>query len=381
MFRIFNSLNKIQLKQIFILLSVCFCSVLFLQACTSSADSDLNGGNGNGGLEGLIRVENGKLVDGDGGEFIPYGVNSIHVWRDAQHSLNALENEISKTEANSVRIVSAGKSWHWNNQSITANQKRNLVQAAINAGLVPMLEMHDGTCVTQCNMPPVGEDGEPNNRMGLRQIVDEWLEPENLQTLSLFEDKLLLNIANEWGDNNEEFFICYKDAITRLRDAGVKNVLVIDAGGNCGQNPNSLLQYGDDLFEHDPLQNLVLSIHLYGFWRTNDRQFTDWTPPFSVEVIFPQLADLKAPVLVGEFGWDPDQGHVNFNPKRMLEISKELGMGWYFWAWSDGEEYHNVVNTSDYTFNGPGDLTPAGEILVNDPDIGFKHIARPAAGF
>ncbi|TVQ03202.1 MAG: hypothetical protein EA359_10170 [Balneolaceae bacterium] len=352
--------------------------VLMLSNCSSGTDSEPEEDeNGTAG----ITVENGVLVDADGDLFIPYGVNSVHVWRDGEHSVNALRNEINKTGANTVRLVTAGKSWHWNNQSSTASQKRQLVRDAIDAGLVPMIEMHDGTCVTEFDLLPFDEDGEPNNRMGLKQIVEEWLEPENLQTLRIFEDKLLLNIANEWGDNDEVFFEGYKYAITELREAGVNNVLVIDAGGNCGQNPLSLLEYGDALFEHDPLNNVVLSIHLYGFWRTNDQQFTDWTPPFSVEEIFPQLANLKAPVIVGEYGWDPVEGAVNFNPEIMMQISKDLGFGWYFWAWSDGEEYHNVVNTYDYTYNGPEDLTPAGQVLVNDPELGFKHIARPAAGF
>jgi len=356
-----------------------FLSGLILLACSTSTNGTQENGP-NGHLEG-IRVENGILVDSEGHEFIPYGVNSVHVWRDGDHSVNALRNEISKTGANTVRLVTAGKSWHWNNQSRTASQKRQLVRDAIDAGLVPMLEMHDGTCVSEFDLPPFDEDGEPNNEMGLKQIVEEWLEPENLQTLRTFEDKLMLNIANEWGENDEVFLEGYKYAITELRDAGVNNVLVIDAGGNCGQNPHSLLEYGDTLFEHDPLNNVVLSIHLYGFWRTDDQQFTDWTPPFSVEEIFPQLAELKAPVIVGEYGWDPENGAVNFNPEIMMQISKDLGFGWYFWAWSDGEEYHNVVNTHDYTYNGPEDLTPAGQVLVNDPELGFKHIARQAAGF
>lgn len=356
-----------------------FLSGLILLACSTSTNGTQENGP-NGHLEG-IRVENGILVDAAGEEFIPYGVNSVHVWRDGEHSVNALRNEINKAGANTVRLVTAGKSWHWNNQSRTAAQKRQLLRDAIDAGLVPMLEMHDGTCVSEFDLPPFDEDGEPNNRMGLKQIVEEWLEPDNLQTFRIFEDKLILNIANEWGEHDEVFLEGYKYAITELRNAGVNNVLVIDAGGNCGQNPHSLLEYGDTLFEHDPLNNVVLSIHLYGFWRTDDQQFTDWTPPFSVEEIFPQLAELKAPVIVGEYGWDPEEGAINFNPEMMMQISKDLGFGWYFWAWSDGEEYHNVVNTDDYTYDGPEDLTPAGQVLVNDTELGFKQIARPAAGF
>ncbi|WP_372905314.1 cellulase family glycosylhydrolase [Rhodohalobacter sp.] len=359
--------------------STVFLTVLPLLSC-STFTNDTGDDEPEDMAEGIC-VENGKLVDASGEEFIPFGLNDVHVWRDEQHSLNALDNEIKITNANTVRLVTAGKSWHWNNQSSTASQKQNLVLRSIDARLVPMIEIHNGTCVSEFDLPPIDEDGEQRGEMGLKQIVDEWLEEGNLQTLRIFEDKLMLNIANEWGENYEVYLEGYKYAITKLREAGVNNVLVMDAGGNCGQNPNSLLEYGDQLFDHDPLNNIVLSIHLYGFWRTDDQQFTDWKPPFSVEEIFPKLATLKAPVIVGEYGWDPVNGSVNFNPEIMMKISKELGFGWYFWAWSGNSEYHRVVHTQDYTYNDPEDLTNAGQVLVNDPEVGFKHTAKPVADF
>ncbi|WP_194775436.1 cellulase family glycosylhydrolase [Pararhodonellum marinum] len=324
-----------------------------------------------------IRVENGKLLDKNGQEFIPFGVNSIHIWLDEQNSLNALENEIPKSGANTVRLVTAGKSWTWNNQSRTTGQKRALVQKAINAGLVPMIEMHDGTCVTNCDQAPA--DG----KMGLKQLVDEWLEPQNRSLLIEFEKELMLNIANEWGAADETFLSCYKEAISRLRAANVNNVIVIDAGGNCGQNPNSLLDYGNEIFHHDPLKNVVFSIHMYGFWRTNDKEFTNWTPPFSVEELVPRLAMLDAPVVLGEFGWSGEGSAINYNPEILLETCKANGIGWLFWAWSDGPDkpFYGVVDTPDYRYETDGDLSEAGQALVHDASFGFKAISKTPAGF
>ncbi len=360
-------------RGIYIYLAILSC----LLACKSAGiplQSDPSGEAAEKGLN--IRVADGKLVTGSGKEFIPYGVNNVHVWLDEQQSLQALETEIAKSGANTVRLVTSGASWTWNNQSRRTDQKRRLVEKALAAGLVPMIEMHDGTCLEACDYP--ANDG----KMGLKQIVDEWLQADNLQMLKDFEGQLLLNIANEWGGEDESYLNCYMDAITRLRDAGVNNVLVIDAGG-CGQNANTLLNYGNELFRHDPLHNLVLSIHLYGLWRTDNKSFSGWTPPFSVEEVIPQLAALEAPVVVGEFGWTGEGSAVNYDPRILMQTCLREGIGWYFWAWNDGEAkpFYSIVKSDDRISPENVVLTEAGEFIVRDPELGFKVVAVPAAGF
>jgi len=328
-----------------------------------------------------LKVKDGNIVDKDGAPWIPYGVNSVHIWLNEANSLNALSVEIPKTKANVVRLVTSGSSWTWNSQSITADQKRNLLQKAVAAGLVPMMEMHDGTCVAECLLPAA------NGKMGLKEIVDEWLAPAMLQVLKDYEGKMIINIANEWGDNTVDWFNCYKTAIKRFRDAGIRSLICIDAGGNCGQNPNSLLTWGDALFDSDPEKNIMLSIHMYGFWRTADRTFTSWTPPNSVEQVIPTLAALKAPVVVGEFGWDragiEQNKDVLYNPRILMQTCMANGMGWIFWGWYDGNDksFYNTVSTGSYQYNSNADLSEAGAFLVNDPLLGFKTISKKASGF
>ncbi|REG92880.1 cellulase family glycosylhydrolase [Algoriphagus antarcticus] len=318
-----------------------------------------------------ISVSNGNLVDSEGKLFIPYGFNSVHVWLDEAQSINALKNEMPKSGANTVRIVASGSSWTWNQQSNTASKRRKLIEAAIEGKMVPMLEFHDGTCMELCDLP--AKDG----KMGLKQIVDEWLEPANLQLLKDYEGQLMVNIANEWGPEDRGFLDCYKDAISRLRSAGVKNVLVIDAG-RCGQSANTLLEFGDQLFDHDPLKNLVLSIHMYGFWTTEDKTFSEWTPPFDIETFIPRLANLKAPVIVGEFGWEGEGSSINYDPKKALQIFHDNQIGWLFWAWYDGKDkpFFNATKDESYRFNKDSDLTDAGRFIIHDPKLGMKVIAK-----
>jgi mannan endo-1,4-beta-mannosidase len=323
-----------------------------------------------------IRVKDGKLIDAAGEQFIPYGFNSVHVWLNEDAAREALKTSIPASGANTVRMVTSGQSWIWNNQSRSAAQKRELVELAISAGLVPMLEMHDGTCLNECDFP--AKEG----KMGIEQIVDEWLQPENRKLMEDYEGELLVNIANEWGPEDSVYLECYKRAITRFRRAGVRNVLVIDAG-RCGQGANTLLQFGDALYEHDSLKNIVLSIHLYGLWRTADREFSDWTPPYLVEEVIPQLAALKAPVVIGELGWKGEGSAINYNPEKLLEVARQHEIGWLFWAWYDGEEkpFYNTISTDDYSLSSDEDLSEAGSFLVNDTDYGLRNIAKKPAGF
>ena len=40
---------------------------------------------------------------------------------------------------------------------------------------------------------------------------------------------------------------------------------MIDAS-DCGQNPDGIIKYGQELLNHDPYKNLIFSVHMYGMW-------------------------------------------------------------------------------------------------------------------
>jgi mannan endo-1,4-beta-mannosidase len=320
-------------------------------------------------------VANGKLYDKNGFSFIPYGFNSVHAWLDETKSRNALRNEINKSGANCVRLVTGAEGWIWAIQSNTPKKKRELVELAIQAELVPVIEVHDGTGIGNC-------DYNANGKLGLKQIVEHWLLPENVKLLNDYEEYVILNIANEWGPNDSSYFYCYKEAITRLRKSGVNNLIMIDAGGNVGQNPASIINYGESLLETDPQRNLMFSVHAYAFWRTNDKVFSSWTPPNLVETTIPKLAKLNVPVMIGEFGWETSKD-VNYNPRILMRICRENNMGWFFWTWFDGagKPWFNTVKTSGYNYLTDADLTDAGGYIVNDPENGLRNVSKPATIF
>ncbi|MBT1712573.1 cellulase family glycosylhydrolase, partial [Fulvivirgaceae bacterium PWU5] len=80
-----------------------------------------------------------------------------------------------------------------------------------------------------------------------------------------YEHALLVNIANEAGDyavTTGPFVVAYKTAITRLRDAGIRTPLFIDAP-DCGKNLEVLIPAAATLQAHDPDHNLMFSVHTY----------------------------------------------------------------------------------------------------------------------
>ncbi len=356
------------------ILFLCLLASVFSLSAQPETRPEYNTGTG-------FFVKAGKLYDANGKEFIPYGANSVHVWLNEANSKNAVQNEMPKAHINTVRLVTAGESWTWNNQSETAAKKKMLAQMAIDAYMIPMLELHDGTCLNQIDV--AAADG----KMGLKQMVDHWLLSANVSMLTELEKYVMLNIANEWGPdfdaaNKEDYLTGYKDAITRLRNAGVKTVIVIDAGG-CGQDPRTLLNYADELLEHDPQHNIIASIHLYGLWRSKDKTFSGWIPPYVVEDDIPKLAALETPVIVGEFGWTDAGTSINYNPEILIKTCYDNAMSWLFWAWhsNDDEPAYNISAQSDYKYTSVNSLSNAGKFLVNDATYGFKTVAQRASIF
>src|SRR5439155_16388482 len=104
--------------------------------------------------------------------------------------------------------------------SQTPEQREAIVAKLVSQGIVPVVEDSSAT----------GKK-DPES---LRKIVDTWLKPGNVAWLKKYEKQVILNIANEWGPDSTVWRDEYEKAITRLRNAGIKNMLVIDSGDGPG---------------------------------------------------------------------------------------------------------------------------------------------------
>lgn len=314
-------------------------------------------------------VLNGKLYDASGNEFIPIGANTAVFWQSEAMGMKSFP-DIKKSGANCVRIISvtnnSANTWSW--QSNFTKQKA-CVKASVDNKLIPILEFHDVTCG---NGYETDADGK-----NLKKCVDYWCTPNLVSLCKEYEKYLIVNVANEWGPVNEGWRDGYKKAITAMRTAGIKNTILIDAGG-CGQNPTTLINYGQELLNFDPEQNILFSIHFYGNWMTKEKSKASWQ--FYVEDYLSMFKSRKLPVIVGEFGWTgaPDNFTL-YDPKTIISECNKQGIGWLFWAWNSNptETYYDIVADYAKGYSSEADLTIHGQFIVQQ----FKENAREATAF
>jgi mannan endo-1,4-beta-mannosidase len=185
------------------------------------------------------------------------------------------------------------------------------------------------------------------------------------------EQNLLVNIGNEVGDvvDNAAWEAGYKQAITRMRDAGITTPLIIDAS-KWGQNIDQLQAVGPALVAHDP--NILLSVHMW---------WTDGSGATITKELNESVA-LDLPLMVGEFAQHAvyECSRHPFDYKTLLAKSVELEVGWLAWSWGAAEN-------GDCKDDGPFDMTTDGtfagltgwgrEVAVTDPNSIQNTSVRP----
>jgi len=312
--------------------------------------------------EGFFTLGN-KVYDANGHEFVVRGLNHTHWWGNQVNNVAAIPH-IARTEANTVRLV-FGDSFH----ALSPSQQRDLIVQYTDLGIVPMVEHHGATCSESAS--------------DLARLVDYWLEPGRADYLREFEDKIMLNIANEWGNSSTVWRDAYKTAVTRLRNADINALIVIDAGGNCGQNPSAIQNYGQDIIDHDPQHNILFSQHMYAFWRDNPNapDIGTWNghAPYAIQPELEDIVNQNLPLIIGEFSWQ-GASSVPYNTATAIQIFEDLGLGWLAWSWNQNSD-PDLDMVRGYQYNSDADLTPFGDLIVNHPTLGLKALAEPATVF
>lgn len=277
--------------------------------------------------DGIFTVSGSDIIDPDGNVWIPRGVNGCHFWGNnflgtytgnlyAMHL--ATIPKVAAMGANTLRIVTQTQGAFGINA--TASQQRQLVEACITNGIVPMLEMHDAT-----------------GSASAAAVLPYWLSTPMVQ-LAIDHPSMMVNIMNEhdftasssgstvadpvaWRDY-------YIDAVQQLRAAGYLNLIVIDGGFRFAQDPAAIITYGAAVQAADPLGRCVFSAHLYSFW--DDTSPAGWQ--FNPTTKLTELAGLNVPIIVGEIGWGPTTvSDCPYDTANLISIMDGLDIGHYFW--------------------------------------------------
>ncbi|MFG2549617.1 cellulase family glycosylhydrolase [Streptomyces sp. NPDC048581] len=253
-----------------------------------------------------IHISDGRLVEGNGNDFVMRGVNHAHTWYPNQTQSLA---DIKALGANTVRVVLAdGHRWTANSASDVANV---IAQCKANR-LICVLEVHDTT--------GYGEEAAAGT---LDQAADYWIGLKSV--LEGQENYVVINIGNEpWGNTNPAGWTDPTiAAIKKLRNAGFAHTIMVDAP-NWGQDWQGVMRdNAQSVYAADPTGNLIFSIHMYSVYDTA-QEITDYLNTF---------VNAELPILIGEFGGPPDQ-YGDPDEDTMMAAAQQLRLGYLAWSWS-----------------------------------------------
>ncbi len=298
---------------------------------------------------GGFSVSGTKLLDANGNQFIFRGINHAHTWFKDQ--LDVALPAIAATGANSVRIVLAD-GVQWDRDDIAS--VKNIIQKCKNNKLIAVVEVHDAT----------GND----DPAALDTAVNYWIDIKD--ALIGNEAYVILNIANEWygqWNNLEVWRDAYIAALPKLREAGIKNTIMVDSAG-WGQCADSVLNFANEIFESDPDKNTMFSVHMYGAAGKNES---------TISKAINGAIKKGFCLVVGEFGYNHSDGDVD--EASIMRICEETGTGYIGWSWKGnggGVEYLDLAKEWD----GSVLSSDWGEVLVNGEN-GIKQTAKPCSVF
>lgn len=302
-----------------------------------------------GRADGTMYTERRHIYTTAGERVVLRGVNEMFAWAEEPRGAWVL-GEIAKTGANAVRIVTT--------TDFAAADLDAVIGNAVSAGLIPIPECHSAT-------------GRWDR---LPACVDYWTRPEIARVIQSHEAWVLLNIANEAGDDSvttDQFVDGYRSAITRIRAAGIRTPLIID-GASWGQEHRMLLDTWPALDAHDPRHAIIASAHTY--WVGTEEERKD-----HYRAIIETVTRREIPFIVGEgptpSGWDCTPSPYEW----ALDELEAHEIGWLAWSWGvvDNGDCDDPVRY-DMTRGGRfGDWeTEAGRVLAVDHPASIRNTSR-----
>ena len=295
-------------------------------------------------------VDGRHLYTAEGEKVILRGINEMFVWSGDKTGQWILP-EIAKTGANSVRLV-------WTEEYGNKQQLVQLIDNCIENKMIAMPECHSAT-------------GEWNN---LDVCVGFWNDPDLIEGIQRNKKWTLLNIGNEVGDGtvtDAQFKDGYMKAIDSLRNWGYTVPLVIDAS-TWGQNVNIIFNNWKEILEHDPLKNVIFSVHSY------------WPATANYDKVASESINKGLPVIIGEGPSTtayPDCKILDF--ETGLTIAGKNDIGWLSWSWgavSNGDCVPNFDHTTDGVF-GNWETGYAETLMVGHSFSLMRTAERPPSFF
>jgi mannan endo-1,4-beta-mannosidase len=288
--------------------------------------------------------------------------------------------EVEQTGANAIRIE-----WYkdYGNPSrpvYTITDLDNFLTKCKTSRMIPILGLWDFTCQNDPDLLNT-------------QLISWWTTDPVLSVLKKHQQYLIINLANELGAYRwagdvatqqatalSAFKNAYKSAITSIRNAGLSMPIMIDAP-DCGTSIHAFTSIGQELIDHDPKHNLLLSVHAY--WADYDGSAEIQNAVnANLPVVFGEIAN-KQPNEGDECYFDLDGSNQNHSPptgfmyQSLLTTLKANDTGWLAWGW-----WRDKCASRQMSGNGHfNDLTTYGQDIVNNAAYGLKNTAIRSSMF
>lgn len=284
-------------------------------------------------------VQGGKLVEGNGTPFVMRGVSHAHEWY-SYRTEQALK-DIASTGANTVRIVLADGNGNLGARASGAEVAQVISWCKQNK-LIAVLEVHDAT--------GYGDNGNAENPAN---VVNYWLSSDIRSAIDGQEDYVIINIANEPLGNAKagDWPSLQSQSIQRLRQAGIKHTLMVDAP-NWGQDwSNTMRNNALSVFNADVNHNTVFSVHMYESYADSN----------AVNAYLQDFKNKNLPLVVGEFASTHAGKSVAVD--AIMSTAQQLGFGYLGWSWSGNSGGDEPLDIT-YGFN-LSSLSGWGDRLIN----------------
>ncbi|WP_307794758.1 cellulase family glycosylhydrolase [Winogradskya humida] len=238
------------------------------------------------------------------------GTNEPHAWY-ADKTASDLGWQ-KGWRANTVRVVISGGRWTTNSASDVAN----VIATCKSNKLICLLENHDTTGY-----------GEASGAYSLSSAADYWISIKS--ALQGQERYVMVNIGNEPYGNSTiaNWTNDTKNAVTKLRNAGLDHVLVVDAP-NWGQDNGGVMKNNAASVQAaDPRHNLLFSVHMYSQYSSASTitsyidTFKNNNLPPTAGTLYPILMRLTDQRLL-ETGWEPSD-EPGRPPRHIYRLTTE----------------------------------------------------------
>jgi hypothetical protein len=293
-------------------------------------------------------IEGRHLYSAAGEKVVLMGVNEMFVWTDDKSGERLLP-EIAKTGANCVRLV-------WIEEEGNKDILGELIDNCVDQQMIAMPECHSAT-------------GEWDK---LDVCINFWKDPALMESIQGNKKWTLINIGNEVGNHQVteiQFKDGYKRAIDSLRGWGYTVPLVIDAS-TWGQNVDMIFATWEEIQAHDPLHNVLFSVHSY------------WGDTRNYNRVASESVNKGLPVIIGE-GPSPTRYPTceMLDYETGLEVCALNEIGWLPWSWGGVAGNHCVPNF-DLAMDGVfGDwlTSHAADMMVDHPNSLMRTSIRPSS--